>query len=148
MCHVADKFYAAVRTLTTGEPVKQRLIRAYVEHLEALPEDALPEAIRPRFEALRQAMTAVAPTEKETAVQVSVRKMSATEATRLVHSIVGMFAGLVRVKSTGEGLNGGDQARTPAFNRLDAGLAGAFSVPVVGAPSGANDRYRSIEDRG
>ena len=122
MCHVADKFYAAVRTLTTDEPVKQRLVRAYVEHLEALPEDAVPEAIRARFEALRQAMTAVAPTEKETAVQVSVRKMSATEAGRLVRSIVGMFAGLVRAKSTGESLNTGDQTRTLAFNRLDASV--------------------------
>jgi hypothetical protein len=119
MCHVADKFYAAVRTLTTDAPVKQRLICAYVEHLEALAEEDVPQAIQPRFEALRKAMTAVPPTEKETAVQVSVRKMSQAEAGRFSRSILAIFAELVRVKSTGERLESGGVARTPAFNRVD-----------------------------
>ncbi|MEZ5565050.1 MAG: hypothetical protein R3F24_05820 [Gammaproteobacteria bacterium] len=39
MCHVADSFYAAVRTLTSDAPAKQRLINAYVNHLEALAVD-------------------------------------------------------------------------------------------------------------
>ena len=119
MCHVADKFYAAVRTLTTDAPVKQRLICAYVEHLESLAEHDVPQAIQPRFEALRKAMTAVPPTEKETAVQVSVRKMSRAEAGRFSRSILAIFAELVRVKSTGERLESGGVARTPAFNRVD-----------------------------
>jgi len=122
MCHVADKFYAAVRALAAEGPVKQRLICAYVDHLESLAEGDVPEAIRPRFEALRKAMSAVPPTEKETAVQVSVRKMSLAEAGRLTRSILAMFAELVRVKSTGERLNSGDAARAPAFSRLDAGV--------------------------
>ncbi len=122
MCHVADKFYAAVRTLATDAPVKQRLICAYVDHLESLAEDDVPEAIRPRFEALRQAMNAVPPTEKETAVQVSVRKMAPAEAGRFTRSILAMFAELVRVKATGERLNSGDGAKAPAYgNRLAAG---------------------------
>ncbi len=121
MCHVADKFYAAVRTLATDLPVKQRLICAYVDHLESLAEDDVPEAIQPRFEALRQAMTAVPPTEKETAVQVSVRKMSPAEAGRFTRSILAMFAELVRVKNTGERLNTGDGAKAPAYgNRPQA----------------------------
>lgn len=122
MCHVADKFYAAVRTLTADGPVKQRLICAYVDHLESLAEDDVPEAIRPRFEALRKAMNAVPPTEKETAVQVSVRKMSLGEAGRFTRSILAMFGELVRVKATGERLNSGEGAKAPAFNRLDAGI--------------------------
>jgi len=122
MCHVADKFYAAVRTLTADGPVKQRLICAYVDHLESLAEDDVPEAIRPRFEALRKAMNAVPPTEKETAVQVSVRKMSLAEAGRFTRSILAMFAELVRVKATGERLNSGEGARAPAFNRLDTSI--------------------------
>lgn len=122
MCHVTDKFYAAVRTLTTDGPVKQRLICAYVDHLEALAEDDVPEAIQPRFEALRQAMTAVPPTEKETAVQVSVRKMSQAEAGRFSRSILAIFAELVRVRSTGERLNNGTGAKAPAFNRLDTSV--------------------------
>ncbi len=122
MCHVADKFYAAVRALAADGPVKQRLICAYVDHLESLAEADVPEAIRPRFEALRKAMNAVPPTEKETAVQVSVRKMSLAEASRLTRSILAMFAELVRVKSTGERLNSGEGAKAPAFSRLDAGV--------------------------
>jgi hypothetical protein len=122
MCHVADKFYAAVRTLATDAPVKQRLICAYVDHLESLAEDDVPEAVRPRFEALKAAMNAVPATERETAVQVSVRKMSPAEAGRFTRSILAMFAELVRVKSTGERLNSGDGTKVPAYNsRLDAG---------------------------
>jgi len=122
MCHVADKFYAAVRTLATDGPVKQRLISAYVGHLEALAENDVPEAIRPRFEALRSAMTAVAPTEKETGVQISVRKMSQADAGRFTRSILAMFADLVRVKSTGERLSTGENTRYPAFSRANNGV--------------------------
>jgi hypothetical protein len=102
--------------------VKQRLICAYVDHLESLAEDDVPEAIRPRFEALRKAMNAVPSTEKETAVQVSVRKMSQSDAGRFSRSILAMFADLVRVKGTGERLNSGDGVKAPAYNRLDAGM--------------------------
>jgi len=122
MCQVADRFYAAVRTLSGDGPLKQRLIAAYVDHLECLGEDAVPEAIRPRFEALRKAMAAVPPTEKETAVQVSVRKMSQAEAARLTRSVLAMFAELVRVKGSGERLNGTEGPRAPAFVRVDPGV--------------------------
>lgn len=122
MCHVADKFYAAVRTLTTEGPVKQRLISAFVNHLESLSENELPEAIRPRFEALRTAMNAVPPTEKETSVQVSVRKMSAADTGRQTRAILAMFADLVRVKTSGERLNGVDGARHPVFTRTEPGV--------------------------
>ena len=121
MCHVADKFYAAVRTLIADEPVKQRLIRAYVDHLEMLADHDVPEAVRPRFEALRKAMTVAMPTEKETAVQVTVRKMSMADASRCARSIPAMFAELVRVKNTGERLNSGDLSRVPDSARLNGG---------------------------
>jgi hypothetical protein len=119
MCHVADKFYAAVRALTADAPLKQRLISAYVDHLETLSKDDLPEALRPRFEALRAAMHAVPPTEKETAVQVSVRKMSLHDAGHFSRSILGMFTEQLRVKATGERVNAGEGPRTPVFHRVD-----------------------------
>ena len=122
MNHVADKFYAAIRTLASDGPAKQRLVTAYVEQLESLADDEIPEAIRPRFEALRAAMNAVAPTEKETAVQVSVRKMSQAEAARLTRTILAMFAELVRVKATGERLNSGEGTKAPAYTRLDTSV--------------------------
>ena len=122
MCHVADKFYGAVLTLTGDGPAKQRLISAYVNNLEMLSDAEVPEAIQPRFEALRQAMNAIAPTEKETAVQVSVRKMSQADAARFTRSILLMFADLVRVKTTGERLNAADAVRYSVFKRPDPGV--------------------------
>ena len=122
MCQFADKLYAAVRTLAGEGTLKQRLVAAYVEHLEPLPVELAPDGIQPRLEALRQAMSAVPPTEKETAVQVAVRKMSQAEAARHTRSILLMFAELVRVKSTGERVATGDNLRPGAFTRVSAAL--------------------------
>ncbi len=114
---VPDRFFAAVRALTADEPAKQRLITAYVDHLETLHIDDIPESIRPRFDSLRKAMNSVPPTERETAVQVSVRKMSPADAGRYTLSILMMFAELVRVKNSGERLNSSDATPTGAFAR-------------------------------
>lgn len=131
MCQVTDRFYAAVRTLTGEGTPKQRLVAAYVEQLETLAEDEVPEAIRPRFAALRRAMTAVPATEKETAVQVSVRKMSPADAARFTRSVVTMFAELVRVRNTGERLNAGNGPRPAPVTRVPEG----FRVPAFLARS-------------
>src|SRR5690606_6956672 len=88
-----------------------RLIRAYVEHIEIIRGDDVPESIRTPFEALRRAMTAVPATERETSVQVSVRKMSPADVARYTRSIVMMFSELVRVQQTGERLLAGQQDR-------------------------------------
>lgn len=104
MCHVTDRFFSAVRALTAEGMVKQRLVTAYVDHLEAIRADDVPDAIRTPFDSLRNAMTEVPPTEKETSVQVSVRKMSPTDASRYTRSIVMMFSELVRVHQSGERL--------------------------------------------
>ena len=117
MCQVSDRFFAAIHSLTGDGTVKQRLVVAYLDHLEAIRTDDLPESIRPRFELLRKAMSAVPPTEKETVVQVSVRKMSQTDAMRFTGSIVAMFAELVRVKTTGERLNAGESPQPSGFSR-------------------------------
>jgi hypothetical protein len=111
MSQVADRFYAAVRKLATEGPVKQRLINAYVGHLDTLGDQEVPEVIRPRYEILCKAMTAVPSNEKETSVQVSVRKMSEADAVRYARSILVMFAELIRVKNTGERLHSGDTGK-------------------------------------
>lgn len=110
MCQVSDRFYAAVRVLSGEGSLKQRLIEAYVDHLEPLREDDVPEPIRQRFVALVAAMHAVPPTEKETSVQVSVRKMAPADVTRFTRAILLMFAELVRVRATGERLTTGEPA--------------------------------------
>ena len=137
---VPDRFFAAVRALTADEPAKQRLITAYVEHLETLHPDDIPESIRPRFESLRKAMNSVPPTERETAVQVSVRKMSPADAGRYTLSILMMFAELVRVKNSGERLNSSDGPKTGAFARSSNDIR----VPTFLARSSERLQPRSL----
>lgn len=121
MTHAADSFFAAVRTLAGDGPLKQRLISAYVDHLEALAVADVPPSIQSRFEALREAMEAVPPTERETSVQVSVRKMSPADAGLLVRSIIAMFGEQVRVKETGD--------RLGSTGRKAEALAPKFEIP-------------------
>jgi hypothetical protein len=102
MCQFTDQFYFAVRTLAGDGAVKQRLISAYKDNLEALPGDDIPQSIRGKFERLREAMHAAQPIGKECAVVATVRKMSIAEASSFATDIVAMFSELVRAKSTGE----------------------------------------------
>jgi hypothetical protein len=100
MRQLSDKLYSAVRALAGEGPVKARLASAYEENLEILPEEDIPASIRPRFERLRQAMHAVKPTNVESPVTASVRKMSSAEATRHANQIVAMYSELTQVKAT------------------------------------------------
>ena len=67
-------------------------------------DEQIPDAIRQKFESLRQAMTAVGPGNGESAVHASVRKMSPVDAQRYSTSILLMMSELVRVKGSGERL--------------------------------------------
>lgn len=102
MCQISDRLFSAARTLIGDGPIKQRLVAAWLEHLEALREDEIPEPIRQKFLSLRQALTAVAPTNGESAVQASVRKMSPLDAQRYATSILLMIAEMVRIRGSGE----------------------------------------------
>ena len=104
MCQISDRFFSAVRTLSGDGPIKQRLVSAYMEQLEDLHEEQVPDSIRQKFESLRQAMTAVGPANGESAVHASVRKMSPVDAQRYATSILLMLSELVRVKGSGERL--------------------------------------------
>ena len=123
MCQYSDKFFSAVRALAGDGPIKQRLFKAYSENLDLLSEDNMPESIRPRFELLRETMHSIKPTSVESPILASVRKMSATEASRCAVNIVSMFSELVRVKSTGERLrlkkNGAAAKQAPAAEHRD-----------------------------
>jgi hypothetical protein len=105
MCQISDRFFSAVRTLNGDAPIKQRLVGAYQEYLEDLREDQVPDAIRQKFASLRQALTAVGPTNGESTVHASVRKMSPADAQRYATSILLMLSELVRVKGSGERLS-------------------------------------------
>ena len=100
MNQLYDNLYSAVRALAGEGPVKARLASAYEENLEILSGEDIPASIRPRFERLHQAMHAVKPTNVESPVTASVRKMSSADATRHANQIVAMFNELTRVKTT------------------------------------------------
>lgn len=102
MCQFTDRFYSAVHTLSGDGAVKRRLLSAYKDNLETLPDGDVPAHIREKFQRLRQAMSSAKPIGKECSVVASVRKMSAVDATSFAADIVAMFSELVRAKSTGE----------------------------------------------
>lgn len=102
MCQFTDRFYSAVRTLAGDGAVKQRLLSAYKDNLETLPDGQVPQSIRKQFQRLRQTMCTATPISSECSVVASVRKMSATDAADCAANIVAMFSELVRAKSTGE----------------------------------------------
>lgn len=104
MCQLSDRFFSAVRTLAGNGPIKERLTGAYLEYLEDLREDELPESIRQKFISLREGLTAVRPANGESPVHASVRKMSGQDAQRYTTSILLMLGELVRVRNSGERL--------------------------------------------
>lgn len=96
MSHLAERFEAAVLQLTADGPVKQRLTRAYSEHLEGLQAEELPQGIVAIYEDLDAALHRVGASGNETRTRASVRKMSTAEAARYAASIVSMYGQLLR----------------------------------------------------
>ena len=91
-----DRFDAAVRILAGGGSVKDRLLRAFEDNLDEIIEDELPKALKDEFSALRHRMTRVQPHGGEGAVCASVRKMSASEASRCAVSVVSLYGDMRR----------------------------------------------------
>ncbi len=94
MSHLTERFAEAVQTLVGDGPVKQRLIRAFGEHLGDLDGADLPPALRPGFSELQTALSCRVPAGTESRVQASVQKMSAAEAGDYAGAIVELYAAL------------------------------------------------------
>jgi hypothetical protein len=95
MSHLIERFHAAVRALLGEGPVKQRLAKAYSDHLEDLQGLELPLTDNGTFAELHAALHRVAPVGKETCVKASVQKMSSSEAQGHAETIVRLYAELV-----------------------------------------------------
>ena len=95
MSHLAERFAEAVQTLVGDGPVKQRLIRAFGEHLGDLNGADLPPALRAGFSELQNALSRRVPAGTESRVQASVQKMSAAEAGDCAGTIVELYAALL-----------------------------------------------------
>ena len=96
MFYVADNFRQAVVALVGPGSIKNRLASAYLQNLEALEEDQVPEIIRADFLQLRNAMHAIEPLAHEDSVQATVRKLSFDDADSLAGRIVSMYDTVLR----------------------------------------------------
>ena len=111
-----ERFHAALIVLAGHGHIKQRLIKAFEEHLADIHEDDLPVASKQSFADLRHDMHRVSPLNGEGPICASVRKMSVQEASDCAGRIVTLY---------GEMLSQGDDLQPP----LTLGGNGEERVP-------------------
>ena len=123
MAPVWNLFHEATLVLVGCGPVKQRLVDAYRIHLASVREQDVPEQLRPRLVALRDALHAERATGGMTAPEASVRKMSEKDAAAHGAEILGVFSVLCaheselatpRLRLVG-GVEHDDAGEVPAF---------------------------------
>jgi hypothetical protein len=102
--HLTDRFAEAVRTLVGDGPLKQRLIRAFAEHLGDLDQADLPVAARREFSDLKEALQRRTPAGRESRVQATVQKMSAAEAGGHAGMIVQLYVTILGLVERAEPL--------------------------------------------
>ena len=95
MSYPLDSFHAAVSVLVGHGHIKQRLMSAYEEHLEAIEEDEAPQERRTAFLEVQKAMHRVAPLNGEGSVCASVRKMSPVEAGDCAITILSVYRAML-----------------------------------------------------
>lgn len=113
-----DRFHAALLVLAGHGHVKQRLIKAFEDHLAEIHEDELPIAMKQSFADLRNEMQRVAPLNGEGPICASVRKMSLQEASECAGRIVSLYGEISRYGDEGRSalpLGEEDEVRVPPF---------------------------------
>ena len=113
-----DRFHAALLVLAGHGHVKQRLIKAFEDHLADIHEDELPIAMKQSFADLRNEMQRVAPLNGEGPICASVRKMSLQEASECAGRIVSLYGEISRYGGDGQSvlpLSEEDEVRVPPF---------------------------------
>ena len=113
-----DCFHAALTVLAGHGHIKQRLIKAYEDHLVDIDEEDIPIALKQTFADLRQSMHRVTPHNGESRVCASVRKMSVNEASECASRLVSLFGELARLGDYAQvtlPLNDENQCRVPPF---------------------------------
>ena len=94
MTNVKSSFQAAVEVLVAEGKVKERLSRAFEEHLAALSDVELPAVIAAEYACLYAALHRERPVGPQNSVRATVQKMSAQEAAQHAAGIVAMFVQL------------------------------------------------------
>ena len=96
MSYPVNSFHAAVSVLAGHGHIKQRLMKAYEDYLDAIDEDEVPPIRRSAFAAVQKAMHRVAPLNGEGSVRASVRKMSPVEAGDCAITILSVYRAMLR----------------------------------------------------
>ena len=118
MTNHLDRFHAAMTVLAGHGHIKQRLIKAYEDHLVGINEDELPISLKQSFADLRRQMHCVMPLNGEGPICASVRKMSVTEASESAALIVALYGGIARRQDdtqTSLSLSEREEGRVPPF---------------------------------
>ena len=113
-----DRFHAALQVLAGHGHVKQRLIKAFEDHLAEIHDDELPIAMKQSFADLRNEMQRVAPLNGEGPICASVRKMSLHEASECAGRIVTLYGEICRYGDDGQSVlrpSDEDEVRVPPF---------------------------------
>jgi hypothetical protein len=98
MSYHVDHFFAAVSVLAGHGHIKQRLMKAYEDHLSEINEDELPIAAKQAFADLKHQMYRVTPLKGESPISASVRKMSVREASECAASVVTVYGEIVHYR--------------------------------------------------
>ena len=96
MSYPVESFHAAVSVLAGHGHIKQRLMMAYENYLDAIDEDEVPLDKRNAFVDVQKAMHRVAPLNGEGSVCASVRKMSPVEAGDCAIAILSVYRQMLR----------------------------------------------------
>ncbi|MDJ0939351.1 MAG: hypothetical protein QNJ00_06275 [Woeseiaceae bacterium] len=96
MTNHVDRFHAAVSILAGDGHIKQRLIRAFQDNLADIEHEDLPIPLQETYAELRRKLFRVTPANGEGPVCATVRKMSATEASRCAASVVSLYGELLQ----------------------------------------------------
>lgn len=118
MTNHVDRFHAAVTVLAGNGRVKQRLIKAYEEHLADIEANELPVAVKQEFADLQSLMYRVAPLNGEGPICASVRKMSGREAGQCAESLVSLYREILRLHDASQvtlPLDQADNGPVPPF---------------------------------
>jgi hypothetical protein len=102
MSNQVERFLTAVTVMAGDGHIKQRLIQAYEDNLQAIECDDLPLAARQPYADLRAMLQSVSPLNGEGAVRATVRKMSANDAEQCARLMIELLAEVIRHSDSGQ----------------------------------------------
>lgn len=96
MSEAWERFYEAIRSLSSWGTIQQRLANTYLFYLVDVKRQELPEEIRKNFDDLCKALTGGGSFDDETAVRNTASKLTNEEAFEYAERIIDMFDFIAR----------------------------------------------------